>query len=230
MIFSPSQAVLSAVEDSVDIQNKPRAVIPNSYDAGPKTEHPKQKPILFIGRYDLVKGGDVVLEAFEYLAHRNPDAELTFAGPNKGTLLKNGETQSIDEKLATLSEEARARVTWLGTQTTEEVSSLRQNHSIALIASRFENFSYSMLEAMAASQAIVTTKVGGLGEALENGKTALLVPPEDPEAMAKALDRLVKDPELAQRLGQAARQKLETDFAPQAVAANIVRFLEKELV
>jgi glycosyltransferase involved in cell wall biosynthesis len=106
---------------------------------------------------------------------------------------------------------------------------MRSEHAIALIASRYENLNYTMLEAMAAGQAIVSTKVGGPAEVLEDGRTALLVPPGDPAAMAAALARLQADSALVSRLGQAAQDKLAQDFNPATVAARTVSFLKTAL-
>ena len=65
------------------------------------------------------------------------------------------------------------------------------------------------IEAMAAAKPIVATAVGGNCELLENGKSALLVPPADPAAMAQALAALARDAQLANRLGQAARLRVD---------------------
>jgi len=86
-----------------------------------------------------------------------------------------------------------------------------------------------MLEAMAAGQAIVSTRVGGPAEVFEDDVTALLVPPEDPEAMAVALERLLNDPTSIARLGAAARAHLTANFHPKIIAQRTVAFLTESL-
>lgn len=227
-ILAPSHNVLAAVEGTGDLSATPTAVLPNSYTA-PRPEMLSAslptRDILFIGRFDYLKGGDTVLDAFAQLAATQKDVRLSFAGPDKGLRDADGTSTDIDTMLARLPEEIRARVTYLGPIDRDEVARLRSTHAICLIASRYENLNYSLLEAMAAGQAIVCTKVGGPAEVLEDGHTALLVPPGDPEAMAEALARVLEHADLAQALGIAARAKLEADFDPIVVAGQTADFI-----
>ena len=73
-----------------------------------------------------------------------------------------------------------------------------------------------ILEAMAAGRPVVGTAVGGTPELIEDGVTGLLVPRHDPAALAAACERLLDDPALAARLGDAARQRAETRFSTEA--------------
>ncbi len=227
-ILAPSRNVLAAVEGTADLAATPTAVLPNSY-AAPRPETLSatlpRRDILFIGRFDYLKGGDTVLQAFAELAAKYPDVRLSFAGPDKGLRDADGTSTDIDTMLARLPEETRARVTYLGSIDRDEVARLRGTHAICLIASRYENLNYSLLEAMAAGQAIVCTKVGGPAEVLENERTALLVPPGDSAAMAEALARVLEDSDLARVLGEAARAKLEADFDPGVVAQRTAEFI-----
>ena len=72
-------------------------------------------------------------------------------------------------------------------------------------ASWAESFPYNVLEAMAASLAVVATDVGGTGEAVADGVTGVLVPPRDAEALASAISGLLDDPSGRERLGRAGR-------------------------
>lgn len=229
-LISPSQNVLDAVEASVDVAHVPRCVIPNAFPAGPPSAEPRpDSSILFVGRFDRHKGGDTIIEAFRLLHDRRPETRLTFAGPDRGFRHENGRVIQMAEILDTLPDTTRDAITAPGSQSTEQVAALRRTHKIAVIASRYENLNYTMLEAMAAGQAIVSTRVGGPAEVFEEGKTALLVPPENPVAMADALERLIDDPALATRLGHAARVTLETGYAPEAIAQRTVAFLGESL-
>jgi glycosyltransferase involved in cell wall biosynthesis len=71
------------------------------------------------------------------------------------------------------------------------------------------------LEAMAAARAVVASNVGGLGYAVVHERTGLLIPPEDPVALASALARLIRDPELRQRLGAEGPRRIEEGFLPE---------------
>lgn len=80
-------------------------------------------------------------------------------------------------------------------------------------ASHEEGFSNSILEAMACGRPIVATSVGGSVEQIENEVGGLLVPPRDPEALARALGRLLQDDGLRERLGRAARERAVSHFS-----------------
>ena len=85
-------------------------------------------------------------------------------------------------------------------------------------SSRTEGFPCVNLEAMASGIPVVATAVGGVPEQIESERTGILVPPEDPEALASALDRLAADPEFRRMMGTAARTKVEKDFSCAAQA------------
>ncbi|HKP20371.1 MAG TPA: glycosyltransferase, partial [Thermoleophilaceae bacterium] len=79
-------------------------------------------------------------------------------------------------------------------------------------ASWAESFPLNVLEAMAAGVPIVATDVGGTGEAIEDGKSGLLVPARDPGALADALAALLRDPDRAAALGAEARERQRSRF------------------
>lgn len=84
---------------------------------------------------------------------------------------------------------------------------------IAVLPSRSEGMSNALLESMAAGRAIVATRVGANPRLLGDGEFGLLVEPEDPAALASAIERLLDDPILAARLGAAARKRAVAEFS-----------------
>jgi len=78
-----------------------------------------------------------------------------------------------------------------------------------------------MLEAMAAGCPVVATTVGGAEEIATNEQHALLVPPADPDEMANAIERLLDDKPLRDRLVEGARRRIETNHSPARRAARI---------
>lgn len=87
------------------------------------------------------------------------------------------------------------------------------------LASRAEGLGVAALEAMACARAVVATRVGGLAEAVVDGRTGLLVAPGDAEALARALRTLHDDPALRARLGAAGPRRLEEGFAAEQMVA-----------
>lgn len=99
------------------------------------------------------------------------------------------------------------------TGTSDDVARILGEGDVFVLSSRSEGMPMSVLEAMAAGLPVVATAVGGVPELVVEGETGLLVPPGDAGALALALDRLLGDAELRQRMGAAARRRVETSFA-----------------
>jgi glycosyltransferase involved in cell wall biosynthesis len=82
---------------------------------------------------------------------------------------------------------------------------------------------------MAASLPVVATDVGGNTEAVKDGVTGIIVPSEDPTALALAIDRLLSDPELGKKMGSAGRSLVEEKFTNEAMMDRIVGVYKKLL-
>lgn len=230
-LLAPSASALAAAEAAVP-DAKPRAVIPHAYPvADPRGGDQDHRPghILFVGRIEILKGADTALDAFARLAATHPDARLTLVGPDRGPRPASSGRLDAKEEIARLPEAVRSRIDYLGARDSAEIAALRKTHPIALIASRYETFGFTVLEAMAAGQAIVCTRVGGPAEILEDGETARLVPPGDGAAMARALAELLDDPALRTALARAARDRVATAFRPDTIAGRTAGFLRDVL-
>jgi glycosyltransferase involved in cell wall biosynthesis len=145
----------------------------------------------------------LAVEVLKLLKSEYPDAELTMVGGKRGD-------DSIDETAqlaSTLGVQRSVRFT--GARPRSEVAEFLYQGDIFLNTTDVDNTPVSVMEAMAAGLCIVSTNVGGIPHLLEDEKDALLVPPRDPVAMAKAVERLIHDPALAGRLSQQARAKAE---------------------
>lgn len=227
-VISPSRAVLDQTRIEWGLPDVPTAVIGNPVSLVTPEQPAAQSSeprLLFVGRFDRIKGADVVLEAFTRIASRHPDCRLTFAGQDEGLLQADGTRLHLPEALAALPATVRDRIDVLGRKTRAEVAELRRHHPITLIASRYETFGVALIEAMVAGSAVVSTRVGGCAEILRDGETGLMVPSEDPQAMAEACLRLLDDPALALRLGTAAQTDVAARFAPEVIAREVADFL-----
>ena len=83
----------------------------------------------------------------------------------------------------------------------------------------------TILEALSLGKAIISTKVGGIAEVLVDGHDALLVKPEDPDALAGAMERLLKNPKLARQLGRNARETFAKNFTLDRFGADFRKLL-----
>ena len=104
---------------------------------------------------------------------------------------------------------------------------LRAIDVFVLSSSTVECFPNALLEAMAAGRPAVCTAVGGMPEMIEEAETGYLVPPRDPEALADRLVHVLSDPELAHRMGRAARARVEALFSLRASVAATEHALDK---
>lgn len=224
-ITAPSLDVLNRTAALWSLPDVPRAVIHNPMPVSPTMTNGDPERLLFVGRFDYHKGGDVVIEAFAEIARRHPTCRLTFVGPDKGVNRPGLARLSLPDALSRLPKAVRARIDVLGQCSREEVSALRGTHGLTIVASRYETFGGTIVEAMAAGSALVCTNVGGGAEILSHEETALLFPPEDPQALATACLRILDDTDLARRMGVAARTYVEQHLSPEAIGRQMADFL-----
>jgi glycosyltransferase involved in cell wall biosynthesis len=92
---------------------------------------------------------------------------------------------------------------------------------IFVLPSRSEGFSNALIEAMAAGLPCIATDVGGNGEAIQHGRNGLLVPADDRDALANAIEELLGNPAAASRLGEAARRTAEERFSAEAMMRKV---------
>lgn len=109
-----------------------------------------------------------------------------------------------------------ARVHLLGLR--DDVDRILAAADIFVQPSRSEGLPLAILEAMAAGLPVVATRVGGMGEAILDGETGILVEPGKPDALARALRSLLDDPEQLRPLGVAAHQRAQAEFSVQTMA------------
>jgi glycosyltransferase involved in cell wall biosynthesis len=177
------------------------SVIPNGIpDVGARADHRvKPLPVLtMVARFTEAKDHELLLRAFARLSQTST-LRLIGSGP----LLDQCKELAMQLGIA-------ARVEFLGER--EEVAALLAASDIFVLATRFEMFSLSILEAMRAGLPVVASDVGGNSEAVVDGETGILVAPGDVEAMSAALRRLVEDADLRSRMGTAGRHRFSEHF------------------
>jgi glycogen(starch) synthase len=159
--------------------------------------------ILCLGRLVPEKGFDLAVAAFGVVLHRFPSARLVVAGdgPQEGKLKQ----QTIDLGLAHCVE-------FVGGVRPGKVADLIAQATLVLIPSRLEGFGLVALEAGSMARPVVATCVGGLPEVIVHEETGLLTESENSEALAEAIELLLEQPEKAERMGRAARERAQKEF------------------
>jgi glycosyltransferase involved in cell wall biosynthesis len=145
----------------------------------------------------------MTVEVLGLLAHEFPLAHLTMVGPDKGDRTLE-QTQQAAARLAMTD---RLRLT--GQVPKTDVPAWLNRGDVFLNTTNADNSPVSVLEAMACGLCVVSTNVGGLSYLLAHRHDALLVPPNDPAAMAAAVTRVLTDARLAERLSRNGRTKAE---------------------
>jgi glycosyltransferase involved in cell wall biosynthesis len=107
-----------------------------------------------------------------------------------------------------------------------DAPALLRSFDVFALPSTIEGLPLVVLEAMAAGVPVVATPVGGVGELVRDGETGLLVPPEDPDALAAALRRLLAEPETARRLTEAAGAHVAERFSERVMCERVLAVYE----
>lgn len=193
-----------AAERLIHLDNFTEVDVPTRQGAG--------EAVLFAGRLASEKGIDVLIEAIGLLAADRPGVLLNVIG--------DGPDRA---KLATRAEEiAPGAVAFHGRVSADGVREWLRRSRVSAVPSRWlENQPLSVLEAFASATPVVASALGGLNDLITPEVDGLLVPHEDPAALAAALARYLDDPHLSIRHGHAARERAVTRHAPTGHAERL---------
>jgi glycogen synthase len=199
-LFGPGLAEITVIRNGIEAARWPFAS--RRHRSGPAE-------LLFLGRLEYEKGVHDAIAALPRIRRAHPGTTLTIAG--------EGTQQDW------LVEQARKRrvlkaTRFVGRLDHDELLAALHRADAAVLPSHYEPFGLVALEAAAAGTPLVTSNIGGLGEAVINGETGMSCPPRDVRRLAKAVSAVLDDPAAAQRRARAARERLTSDFDWHTVA------------
>jgi glycosyltransferase involved in cell wall biosynthesis len=232
-VTSPSDKILTQTEQYYGPLDCPKEVIRRPIEVKPAADRWALNAcdhdlILFVGRFDRIKGADVLLKAFTAIARRRSTLKLLFVGPDYGLTDESGHELSFLEFVdREVPPALRERIQYLGHLSEAEIGSLRRTAYLTVVCSRYETFGNVAIEAMASGCPVVATSVGGIPEFIGNQRSGLLVPPNDPDALAQAIAQMLDSPHLAARLGAQAALDCSNSCDPQKVAQQTVTFYSR---
>ena len=184
---------------------------------------PNGGPIVgVVARLESEKGHPTLLEAWPRVLATVPDAHLLVVGEGS----RHEELQAQAGSLGLLGSdpsnprsELGRRVIFTGRR--DDVPAVTAALDVAVLPSYREAQGLSILEAMALSRPVVASAVGGIPEMIEDGRSGLLVPPHDADALARAITRLLRDHPLADTLGRAGRELVHERFCVELMVRAI---------
>jgi D-inositol-3-phosphate glycosyltransferase len=185
--------------------------------------------VAYIGRMLPRKDVRNLVKAFALVAPDFPDARLLMVGgetaePDPEKTPEIGALQALGREL-NISD----RLIFTGKRQPTELSNYYSAADVVVTTPWYEPFGLTPLEGMACGRPVIGSAVGGITFTIKDGETGFLVPPRDPEALARRLEVLLRDHQLRQRMGKAARERVEAEFT-WAVVARRTAGLYHELI
>jgi len=182
--------------------------------------------LLTVARLEPHKGVDTVIRALPAIVEQAADVRYAVAGsgPDRERLEKLAHKAGVAERVRFLSEVSERDLPALYNIATVYVGASRRAERIGV-----EGFGLALVEASACGLPVVAGNSGGVPDAVRDGETGFLVPPEDPAAFAAAICRLLGDSDLVGRVGAAGRRAVETYFNWDRVVRDL-RAIESEVV
>ncbi len=219
------------IADRIGLKSSPPSVIhmgvamPSATEKEPRPHNGRVPRAVVPARFVEMKGHTYLLEAVRLLADRGVHVHVDFAGDGP-----------LREQLAGKAKELalQNRVAFLGMlphdKLLEEMQagawSMLVLPSIETDSGEKEGIPVAIIEAMSSRVPVVSTTTGGIPELFEGVDEALLVPPKDPVALAEAIERLVGEPLLRERLVESGYRRVEESFAVEQVAAELASRFE----
>jgi D-inositol-3-phosphate glycosyltransferase len=180
----------------------------------------EDKIVLYVGRFDPRKGIETLVRAVGQSEFRgNKNLKLIIGGGSVPGQSDGMERERIEEIIAELG--MQDFTTLPGRLSQEILPSYYAAADVCVVPSHYEPFGLVAIEAMASYTPVVASDVGGLQFTVVPEATGLLAPPQDVDAFATAIDRILGNPEWRDKLGKGGRQRVESKFSWDGVASQL---------
>ncbi|MGC1245421.1 MAG: glycosyltransferase, partial [Spirulinaceae cyanobacterium] len=181
---------------------------------------PQAKVVFYVGRFDPRKGIETLVRAVGQSEWQDKnDLKLIIGGGSRPGQSDGIERERIEEIVAELGIEQKTE--FPGRIGDEELPLYYAATDVSVVPSHYEPFGLVAIEAMASGTPVIASDVGGLQYTVVSEETGLLAPPQDAEAFAKAINRILDDSQWRDQLGGNARKRVEEKFSWQGVASQL---------
>jgi glycosyltransferase involved in cell wall biosynthesis len=217
-IITVSEAVKKELKEyGVGIENT--TVIWNGVDINmfQRGENPRGKNILFVGRLVTRKGLADLVESAKFVTDHCPDCVFTIVGSG---LLE----QKLRKRIKQLN--LTNHFSFIGNVSQEKLVEYYQKAWVYVLPSYYEGLPKTLLEAMACGLPAIVTNIPGNAEVTLNGVTGLIVPPKNPKELARAINKVLDDGDLRNRMGESGRKRAEEVFTWDAMAKQVIKVYE----
>jgi glycogen synthase len=228
-------ATLAAAESTYDLHLSrsrctvvPYGIVPAAEEATRPfdPDHPPQTlMVLFVGRLEKRKGVTDLFEAIPLVVDRIPNARFVFAGDDNSRHdgFQNETGMDYPTYFAERQKKYAASVSFTGAVGDEDLQRLYQSCDLFVAPSLYESFGLVYVEAMNYAKPVIGCHAGGIPEVVDDGVTGLLVPPQEPRALAGAIISLLSSPERLRDMGMAGRAQVLARFSHVQMARDFER-------
>ncbi len=224
-----SQFVVTETARLVRLNRANVPVIPNPIDVDEFRPLPEVKAqrgtIVFAGTIVRQKGIHELIEAMPIILKKFPEAKLLVAGRDYRIPRTRLSTRAFLEK--GMDDRTKETARFLGHVEHSQMPGLFRRGHVCVFPSHMESQGIVAVEAMACGRPTVFTKLGPGPEVIEDGVSGLLCDPYDPKDIAEKIITILKDPELAARLGRNARRRVEERFSTDVLVPKNIEFYEE---
>jgi glycosyltransferase involved in cell wall biosynthesis len=213
--------------DSIPIVRNPVNTGQFSPDGEMATLPHKGPTVLFVGRLEERKGIRYLIEAVPRVVSEFPSAQFVVVGADTPHA-PGGSALAHCKKI--LQEHGCAEsVTFVPQVELSLMPTYYRAADICVVPSLYDNAPYTCIEAMSCGRPVVASTSGGTREYIQPGHTGLLVPPKEPQAIAQAVLRLLRDENERKRMGANARTYVLSSLSNEAIAHQMVRMYESAI-
>jgi glycosyltransferase involved in cell wall biosynthesis len=211
------EGVIEPIHNGIDLELYDYERIGDPYQKFPELKG-KGPIVLYAGRLIAQKGLNLFAEAISHL--KETDAHFVFAGRGSHHLLFH---------ILQRHRISKERYTYLGFVPGDVLPSVYKLSSVFVLPSFYENFPFSLLEAMAMKVPCVASDVGAIDEIIDDGKTGLLFPVGDSERLASHISALLQDEPKRWQIGEAGYKRVVTEFTSTRMAEKHRQFYQRVL-